>query len=170
MPTNFWMFFIAALIPLAVGAFYYNDNVLGNVWKRTNGFTDADLEGGNMAIIFGLSYLLSILIAFALSGMVIHQGGVLQMMMPAIAVSGSEAQQTFNNLMAEYGEYHRSFKHGFIHGSFSAVFFGLPLIGINALFERRGWKYVWIHLGYWFITLGLMGGLLCQTLQYAPLS
>ncbi|MEM1124806.1 MAG: DUF1761 domain-containing protein, partial [Bacteroidota bacterium] len=34
---------------------------------------------------------------------------------------------------------------------------------MNALFERRGWKYIWIHTGYWFITLALIGGLLCAT-------
>ena len=123
-----------------------------------------------MPVIFGVSYLLSVLAAVAVSGMVIHQGGVFQMMMPDAAVPGSEAQQMFNDLMAKYGGYHRSFKHGFIHGGFTAVFFVLPFIGINALFERRSWKYIWIHLGYWFITLGLMGGLLCKTLQYAPLS
>ncbi|MEM1124805.1 MAG: DUF1761 domain-containing protein [Bacteroidota bacterium] len=85
-------------------------------------------------------------------------------------MSGSAAQQQFNELMAQYGDHHRSFGHGALHGGIIALFAALPLIGINALFERRGWKYIWIHTGYWFITLALIGGLLCATLDYAPLA
>lgn len=170
MPTNYYLFFIAALIPLLVGSIYYNPKVLGGPWMRVNGFTDADMEGANMALTFGLSYVLSILAAFILSTLVIHQAGVIQMMSPAVAESGSAAQQQFNELMTQYGNSHRSFGHGFLHGGFLTVFLILPIIAVNAMFERRGWKYIWIHTGYWFITLGLMGGLLCSTLEYAPLS
>jgi hypothetical protein len=31
----------------------------------------------------------------------------------------------------------------------------------NALFERKGWKYIWINTGYWVITVSIMGGILC---------
>jgi hypothetical protein len=40
----------------------------------------------------------------------------------------------------------------------------LPLIGINSLFERKSFKYIFIHTGYWIISLALMGGVLCQFL------
>jgi len=30
------------------------------------------------------------------------------------------------------------------------------------MFERRGFKYIAIHGGYWMLTLGLMGGIICQ--------
>lgn len=170
MPTNFYLFFITAFIPLAIGAIYYSPKVLGGAWMRVNGFTDSDMKGANMAVIFGLSYLLSILAGFFLSGVVIHQAGVVQMLSPSVMESGSAAQQQFNELMAQYGTSHRSFGHGFLHGGFITVFLILPIIAVNAMFERRGWKYIWIHTGYWFITLGLMGGVLCKYLQYAPLS
>ena len=81
----------------------------------------------------------------------------------------SEAQAEFNALMAKYGDAQRGFSHGAMHGSMVSIFFVLPLIAINSLFERRGWKYTFIHFGYWFCSLVLMGGLLCQTLQYSPL-
>ena len=35
------------------------------------------------------------------------------------------------------------------------------VIGINALFERKGFKYIAINAGYWILCLGLMGGVLC---------
>ncbi|HRN41812.1 MAG TPA: DUF1761 family protein [Vicingus sp.] len=30
------------------------------------------------------------------------------------------------------------------------------------MFERKGFKYIAINSGYWIITLGLMGGVICQ--------
>ena len=170
MPTNFWMFFVTALIPLIIGSIYYNPRVLGTAWMNINGFKEEDLRGGNMAVIFGLSFILGVLLSFILSGMVIHQSNVLQMMMPEIAESGSAAQQQFNDLMAQYGTSHRSFGHGALHGGAVAVFLILPILAINSMFERRGWKYTLIHFGYWFICLLLMGGVLCQFLDYGPLS
>jgi len=164
------MLFVAAIIPMLIGAIYYSPMVAGKGWMKVNGFTDESMKGGSMAVIFGVSYLFSLFIAFILSGFVIHQAGVIQMVMPEALESGSAAQKTFNELMLTYGDHHRSFGHGAIHGILITVLFVLPIIGINGLFERRGWKYIMIHLGYWLVTLTLMGGLLCQTLTYAPLS
>lgn len=170
MPTNYWMFFVAGLIPLFIGAAYYSKALLGKSWMKVNGFRDADLEGGNMAVILGLAYLLSVLFSFALSGMVLHQSHLAQMMLPDIQVSGSAAQEQFNALISQYGGRYRTFSHGALHGGLVVVFFVLPIIAINALFERRGAKYIFIHAGYWFISACLVGGLLCATLEYPTLS
>lgn len=169
-PLNMYWFLIAALIPMLVGALYYSDMVFGKSWMKTNGFTKEMLEQGNMAAIFGTAYILSVILAFGLSGMVVHQGHVAQVMMPDVMVSGSEAQNQFNGLMEQYGYNFRTFGHGALHGAIVAVFLALPLIGINAMFERRGWKYIGIHVGYWLLTLTLMGGVLCKYLIWAPLS
>ncbi len=169
MPTNFYMWFIAALIPLVVGAVYYHEKVFGSAWMRTNGFKASDLEGGNMALILGLSYFFGVMIAAVLTGMVIHQTNVFQMMLPDVLEPGNPAQEQFTNLMAQYGDRYTSPGHGFLHGGILALFFVMPIIAINALFERRGWKYVAIHTGYWFIALGAMGALLCATIEYPPL-
>ncbi|MEM9547317.1 MAG: DUF1761 domain-containing protein, partial [Bacteroidota bacterium] len=120
--------------------------------------------------IMGLAYFFSVLISFAMTGIVIHQGGAFAMMYPEVLESGSAAQIQFNELMEVYGGNSRSFKHGVIHGVFTTIFFVTPLIAINALFERRGWKYILIHAGYWLITLALVGGVICSTLEYAALS
>jgi hypothetical protein len=56
----------------------------------------------------------------------------------------------------------RTFKHGMLHGIITSIFLVLPIIGINALFERRGAKYIFIHVGFWAICFALMGGILCQ--------
>ena len=63
--------------------------------------------------------------------------------------------------MAVKGTAFRTFGHGALHGFFTGLFIVLPILGTNALFEQKGWKYVWINTGYWAITLMLMGGLIC---------
>ena len=128
------------------------------------------MEGANMPMIFGLSYLFSCFIAFMMANFVIHQGGVIGMMYPEVLVSGSDTQNHFNELMVMYGDNSRTFLHGVLHGTFVTIFFVTPIIAINALFERRGWKYTLIHFGYWLICLALIGGLMCATLNYAPLT
>ncbi len=170
MPTNAYMFLVAGLIPMIIGAIWYNPKVFGNTWMKVNNFTPEYAGGGNMAVIFGVSYLFSVLIAFILSSIVIHQGGAFSMMYPEVMTSGSEVQQEFNLLVEKYGENSRDFGHGAIHGIMVSVFFVLPIIGVIALFERRGWKYIFIHFGYWLVCLALMGGLICSTLKYAPLT
>jgi Protein of unknown function (DUF1761) len=40
------------------------------------------------------------------------------------------------------------------------VFLVLPLIGTNALFERKSWKYIFINAGHWTVSLMLMGGII----------
>jgi hypothetical protein len=170
MPINWWLFFVAGIIPLAVGFVWYGNMGFGRKWMSLNGFTEESLKDGNMGLLFGLSYVFSVFIAFIMSSMVIHQGGVFGTMMPDVMESGSAAQQQFNDLMAQYGNNFRDFKHGALHGAMITVFFAFPLIAINALFERRGWPYILIHSGYWLVCLILIGGLLCSMLEYGPLS
>ena len=170
MPTNFYMLFVSALIPLVIGFIWYNPKVFGTAWMKANGFKDEDLQGANMPVIFLLTFIFAVLMSFVLTWIVIHQGGVFSMLAPEVMESGSEEMVLFNDLMAKYGDRSRSFGHGAMHGGLFAVFFVLPIVAINALFERRGWKYIFIHTGYWFVNLLLMGGLLCAVLEYAPMS
>ncbi|MDX1686285.1 MAG: DUF1761 domain-containing protein [Saprospiraceae bacterium] len=165
MASNFYMYFVAALIPLVVGAIYYNPKVLGTAWMKACGFEEEDLQGANMPAIFLISYIFGLFLAIALQSIVIHQGGLFSMMAPEILEAG-EMRDQFLMLMEQYGDRYRSFGHGATHGTTTALLLAFPIIGTIALFERRGWKYIWIHVGYWFITLGLMGGLLCETLIF----
>jgi hypothetical protein len=167
MPTNFYMYFVAALIPMIIGAIYYHPKVLGNAWMKSNGFTMESIQGGNMPVIMGTAYLLSFFLAFGMTGSVVHQFNVASLLMPEVLEPGSAMQQEFSDFMAKYGDRHRTVTHGLVHGFINALLFALPVIGIVASFERRGWKYVLIHFGYWAITLMLMGGLLSATLKFA---
>ena len=90
MADNFYMYFVAALIPLILGFIYYNPKVLGTAWMKACGLTEEDLKGGNMAMIFILSYVFAVMLAFVLGTLVIHQSSVFSMLMPSVMESGSD--------------------------------------------------------------------------------
>ncbi|MBB4077771.1 hypothetical protein GGR28_000372 [Lewinella aquimaris] len=163
---NWWLIPLVALIPLAVGAIYYNERVVGGIWMRATGLDADKLRSGNMLVIFGMTYLFSILVALILPSMVIHQSGIDSLLAHVGDEVGAEVFAALDTLDQEYGimSLHRTFGHGFFHGVLVAIVFVGSLLAINALFERRRWNYVLIHVGYWAITLGLMGGVLCQFL------
>jgi len=157
---NFPILFAAALIPMVIGAIWYHPKVMGTTWMKASGVTEEQAQSGNMVLIFGLAYLFSFFLAFAINGLAIHQIGMFQLL-GAEAV-GSEAHTYLTGFMEKYGEMHRSFGHGALHGGIAAIIFALPLVGIVSLFERRGGKYILVHFGYWFIAMTLMGGVICQ--------
>lgn len=45
-----------------------------------------------------------------------------------------------------------------------SIVFGLPILATNAMFERKGFKYIGVNGLYRFITITLMGGFICQFL------
>jgi hypothetical protein len=63
--------------------------------------------------------------------------------------------------MADYGSAYRTFKHGALHGFMTGLFLALPMVGTNALYERRSYKYTLIVGGYWCISFMIMGGIIC---------
>ncbi|MCB0643638.1 MAG: DUF1761 domain-containing protein [Phaeodactylibacter sp.] len=151
---------VAALIPLLVGFVWYSDKVFGKAWQNAAGLKTEDLEGANMAVIFGGTLVLSFLLAVAVQFGVVHQMhiGSLLASDPDFADTSSELYQWYQGFMADHGSKHRTFGHGVFHGIFLAVMLALPVIAINALFERKGIKYVALHAGYWILTIALMGG------------
>jgi len=166
---NFLILFAAAIVPTITGFIYYNPKVFGNAWMKAAGLTEEQLKGTNMAVVFGVSLLLSFLLAFSLSPIVIHQFGImgtLESAMRADSPTAAEATALFNSLMETYGSHHRHFGHGALHGAMTALLLVLPVMGTNALFERKSFKYIAINAGYWTITLALMGGIICQYFQF----
>ena len=157
---------LAELIPLLIGFVWYHPKVLGNAWMNASGLTEGDLKGGNMALIFGISLILSFLLAFEMNFITVHQYHVYSAMMDmanpqALDDPSSVLGMDYAAFMDKYGMNFRTFKHGALHGLLTGIFFILPVLGINALFERKGWKYILINVGYWSLCLVLMGGIVC---------
>ena len=166
MEINYLLLFATALIPLAVGSLWYSNFLFGKIWFRTSGMTEEKMSPGNMLLIFGLTYLLGLFLSNGLAAWSVHQMMTenLFVMQPGYSDQAGEYYEFFQTFITKYGTLHRSFGHGAVHGVVGALFLALPLIGINALFERRGWKYIAVHVGYWLVVMVLMCGVLSQFL------
>ena len=130
---NWLSLVISALIPTAVGFFWYGKRLFMKPWMESVGMTEEKMKGGNMGMIFGLSIFMAFLLSFFLIG--------------------------FNNQPGQEGEFD-SFKHGAFHGAILCIFVIMPIIISGGLFEQRSWKGMFINIGYWLVTLMLMGGVI----------
>jgi hypothetical protein len=164
METNYLVLLGAAFIPMIMGFLWYGPLLFQDRWMEEMNFTKKDLEGGNMLLIFGLSFIFSLLIAFFMQFLVIHQFGVYQTLAgePEFMNGSGKGFTYFQEFMGNFGDRFRTFKHGVLHGVITGLFFVLPIIGTKSLFERKSFKYVAINVGYWVVTLALMGGVICQ--------
>ena len=166
MATNSYLYFLTALIPLFVGFIYYHPKTFANAWMKSAGLTEENLKVGNMALIFGLAYFFSLVLSFMLPSIIIHQSHIASLYFPESADKTGPEFLEMQGLMEKFATKYRTYSHGMVHaGVFSILMLG-PILAINALFERRGWKYVLIHLGYWFITFVIMGAILCSQLKF----
>ena len=157
MEINFLALFVAALSTLAVGFVWYHPKVFGTAWMRETGLTKESMAGSNMAMIFGLAVVYAFFIAFFLQMVTIHQFGALGL----IGGDPALAKPSYAAFMADYGTAFRTFKHGALHGFITGLFFVLPVIGTNSLFEKRSFKYVMIASGFWIVCCTIMGGIIC---------
>ena len=159
---NFLAILVAALIPLVIGFVWYNPKVFGTAWMKAAGLSTEDVEGGNMPLIFGLAFVLAILFSVGLSVFVIHQGHIQSLLFsePGFGDASTEIGAYYADFMEKYGMKHRTFGHGAFHGAIGGFFLAMPVLATNAIFERKGFKYVAINAGYWIVTAALMGGLI----------
>lgn len=128
---NWIAIIVAGLATFAIGFVWYG-MLFKNAWIAATGMTEEKQQQGNMALIFGLSFLFAILAAIFLYNFVWHED--------------SPDFQTF--------------KHGAFHGTVLAIFAILPALGTNAMYEQKGWKYILINVGYWLVSFAVMGGIL----------
>ncbi|HRH10240.1 MAG TPA: DUF1761 domain-containing protein [Bacteroidia bacterium] len=163
MDFHFYVPFVAAIIPLLIGFIWYNPKVFGNAWMKASDLTEEKMKGANMALIFGLTYVLSLFVAFGLISITIHQIHLFSIFAddPGAKDPNSEVGKLMAGIFEKYGSNFRTFKHGAFHGILASLMLALPLIGINALFERKGFKYIAINVGYWIVSFAIMGGIVC---------
>lgn len=157
MEFNLFAIIVAAIVPMIIGFVWYNPKVFGNAWMQASGVTEEKLKTGNMAVIFGVTLVLSFLLSFFVQSLVIHQVGAYGM----IGGEPAKALPSYEAFMNDYKDVFRTFKHGALHGVLSGVFLFFPVIAINALFERKSWKYIFINAGYWIVSLAAMGAIVC---------
>ena len=155
---NITAILVAAVLALIIGFIWYHPKVFGTAWMHEAGLTEAALKGGNMIKLFGLALLFAVMLGFSLEGIVIHQSGALSL----VGGKSANALPSYDAFMLDYSEAFRTFKHGVLHGVIAGIFIALPILGTMALFERKSAKYILINSGYWIVTLGIMGGIICS--------
>ncbi|WP_366186919.1 DUF1761 domain-containing protein [Flavobacterium ovatum] len=157
MEINFIVLLVAASSTMVIGFIWYNPKVFGTIWMTESGMTEEKMKGANMVLIFGMSLVYAFLISMSLQMITIHQWGAVSM----IGGDPSIVKPSYYAFMADYGTTFRTFKHGAFHGILTGVFMALPIIGTNALYERRSWKYTLVTAGYWIVSFMIMGGIIC---------
>ncbi|WP_372937177.1 DUF1761 domain-containing protein [Seonamhaeicola sp.] len=153
---NFLAILVAAISALVVGFIWYNPKVFGTTWMKAADMTEEKIQGANMAKIFIMAFIFAVLLAMSIIPMVIHQMGAFSLTQGELGV-----QPSYEAFMADYANQFRTFKHGTFHGAIAGIFVALPILGTNALFERKSAKYILINSGYWIVTLAIMGGIIC---------
>ena len=138
MQPNFAAVAVAAIIPMIIGFIYYHPKVLGGAWMRANGFTMESMGTPPKPVL----YLVALALSFLLSMFVVNN----------VAGPGQD--------VAPDGHSYATFGHGAVHGILLSIFVALPILGTMSIFERRGWSWLFVNLGYWAVTLVCMAGLL----------
>ena len=133
--VNWLSMVIATIIPSIVGFIWYSKALFGRAWMDSIGMTEEKRQSANMPLIMGISLVLSFMLSFFLLN--------------------------FNNSPADQDSVlFDTFQHGAWHGAFVGLIIIAPVMVSNGLFEQKGWKNILINLGYWVVTLALMGGVL----------
>jgi hypothetical protein len=57
----------AALASFLIGGLWYSKLLFGKIWMRENGFTEEGAQNVNMLKVFGISFLLSLVISYNLA-------------------------------------------------------------------------------------------------------
>ncbi len=154
---------IAALAAVGIGFIWYNPSVFGNAWMKSIGKTKEEMmEGGtNMGVMVGLTFFFSFLAALFLHPIVIHQFGLSSLLLGLDGSETGKVELMLNGSVVDYLHRYRTFKHGALHGTIAGIFLALPIIGMSAIYEKRGFKYIMISAGYWTVSLAVMGGIIC---------
>lgn len=97
------------------------------------------------------------LLAVALTPIVFHQ---MEKISSLQGVNGRKAIDLITEFVFNYGKNFRTFKHGVYHGILTDITRAMPLVGMNALFERKSIRYVLVCIGYWTLASTFMGGII----------
>ena len=129
---------LSGVASLILGSIWYHKKVFGTAWMDETGMTDEKARQGNMPLIFGLSFLITAYMAYSMKW-VNHPD-----------------------------EHLPNFIHGMFHGAMHVGVFAVGAVIINALYEQRSPKLIFITAGYWLVLLSIIGGILASFPSFKP--
>lgn len=162
MDINFIALAASSVIPLLLGIIWYHPKFLGTTWMRAAGISEEKMRSWNKLLIISNTIILGFFLSLGLYSMVIHQPHIYSAVMsdPSIKDPNSELSLWLQNFMSQYGQNFRTFKHGAFHGLIGSFLIALPIITINALQERKSFKYITINWIFWLVSMIIMGGII----------
>lgn len=107
---------LGALAFFLVGAIWYGV-LFGSAWQKAAGMSDEQVQGGNMALIFGLTFLAEAVIALTLWHLIVRTGAsdraVMMMavglgatvMVPAIGINYLYLRKTLTHFLIDAGHF-----------------------------------------------------------------
>lgn len=128
---NIWAVLVSAIAFWALGALWYSPVLFGKRWQKEVGLKEEEIKNTNMAMVFGGSFILMLLMVWALN----------------YVINSHKAEDV-------------SLQMGLCYGAFTGFFFSMLTIGINYLYQRRSFV-LWLIDGiYVILGLGIAGMIL----------
>lgn len=159
MNLNYLAFFLISFLPILIAVLWYRPNSW--VLKKFNlqeRYAMKDLKWYQWIVAF----LMSGAIVYGYMNLIIHQLGFYELFFTDIMLGKEESKLVVEEFLGKYGQKHRHFGHGVLHGALNAFMFGLPILLFHAFFEQSGGKVVWLHFGYWLVMSMVIGGLIAE--------
>jgi len=158
MHLNYYAFFLISFIPMVIGYYWYHPKSFIRKWSGEIFIDPRELNLKQIIILLILSFAL----VYGYINLIIHQMGFYELFFTDIMKGSEEAENFVQEFMSQYGQKHRHFGHGVLHGIINAFVFALPFIGINGILDQKKKKYVILHFSYWLITSAIIGGLISE--------
>jgi hypothetical protein len=67
---NYWAVLVSALATFVIGSVWYSPALFAKPWMKELGFTKEEMSNGSMIKIFGISFLLMLVISFNLAAFI----------------------------------------------------------------------------------------------------
>ena len=138
MSTINWLaVLVSGISAFVLGGVWYSPALFGNAWMSENRMTVEDVKKGNAMKIYGIGFILSLLMAANL----------------AMYLADTPAECTGNCAQ------NTDITWGAIAGFLSGIwpFCGIAIVG---LFEHKSARYIFINGGYLLVALTLMGAII----------
>jgi len=117
---NYLAVLVAAIACFVIGGLWYSNLMFAKIWMKESGMTEEKAKESSMIKVFGISFLLSLIISFNLAAFLGPQSDLkLGLMAGGLAGIGWVATSFGINYLFE----HRSFKLFLINAGYYAVTF-----------------------------------------------
>ncbi len=157
MDINYLAFGLISLVfPLLGYLWYHPTSPAQKMHSGTFALDTSNISLLKFVLLLGLSALMT----FGFMNLVIHQLGFYQLFFTDIMQGSQESQAIVNEFLAKYGDKHRHFGHGVLHGIINAFAFPLPILLAISLLGKQPKGFVLHHFLFWLLATVVVNVLL----------